>query len=76
MDLNSHKSRQTASAGTLRFGASHANSACKTVICRLEQADAQPIAVKPHLSTTEELKNELAAMRETPPVSGKSRACV
>ena len=36
----------------------------ETVICRLEQADAQPIAVKPHLSTTEELKTELAAMRE------------
>ena len=36
----------------------------ETVICRLEQADAQPVAVKPHLSTTEELKTELAAMRE------------
>lgn len=36
----------------------------ETVICRLEQADAQPIAVKPHLSTTEELKTKLAAMRE------------
>ena len=36
----------------------------ETVICRLEQADTQPIAVKPHLSTTEELKTELAAMRE------------
>lgn len=36
----------------------------ETVICRLEQAGAQPIAVKPHLSTTEELKTELAAMRE------------
>ena len=34
------------------------------VICRLEQADAQPIEVKPHLSTAEELKTELAAMRE------------
>ena len=36
----------------------------ETVICRLEQADAQPIAVKLHLATTEELKTELAAMRE------------
>ena len=43
--INSHKSRQTASAGTLRFWS------------RSRQ-------FKPHLSTTEELKTELAAMRE------------
>ena len=46
----------------------------ETVICRLEQADAQPIAVKPHLSTTED--RACCHAGSIPPVSGKSRACV